>query len=191
MATYQFPNGFVWGVATAAAQIEGAAHRRQGRIDLGPVRRASRARSRTATRPRSPATTTTATRPTSPCCSELGIVALPALGRLAARLPARRRTAQRTRARLLLPADRRPARAQDHPLGHALSLGPAPGARGPGRLARARHGRRLRPLRRGRRQAAGRPRDALVHGQRDPLLHRQRLRQRLLRPGPARGGTAS
>jgi beta-glucosidase len=26
MATYQFPNGFVWGVATAAAQIEGAAH---------------------------------------------------------------------------------------------------------------------------------------------------------------------
>jgi beta-glucosidase len=26
MATYQFPDGFVWGVATAAAQIEGAAH---------------------------------------------------------------------------------------------------------------------------------------------------------------------
>ena len=25
MATYQFPDGFVWGVATAAAQIEGAA----------------------------------------------------------------------------------------------------------------------------------------------------------------------
>jgi len=26
MTTYQFPDGFVWGVATAAAQIEGAAH---------------------------------------------------------------------------------------------------------------------------------------------------------------------
>ncbi len=26
MATYQFPDGFVWGVATASAQIEGAAH---------------------------------------------------------------------------------------------------------------------------------------------------------------------
>ena len=25
MAAYQFPNGFVWGAATAAAQIEGAA----------------------------------------------------------------------------------------------------------------------------------------------------------------------
>jgi Glycosyl hydrolase family 1 len=27
MATYQFPDGFVWGVATAATQIEGAASR--------------------------------------------------------------------------------------------------------------------------------------------------------------------
>ena len=68
MATYQFPDGFVWGVATAAAQIEGAARvGRQGRVDLGPVRHAPRATSRTATRPRSPATTITATRPTSTC----------------------------------------------------------------------------------------------------------------------------
>ena len=48
----------------------------------------------------------------------------------------------------------------------------------------AAHGRRLRPLCRGRRQAAGRPRDALVHRQRDPLFHRQRIWQRLFRPGP-------
>ena len=40
-------------------------------------------------------------------------------------------------------------------------------------------------------QTPGRPRQALVHRQRDPLLHRQRLRQRILRPGQARERAAS
>ena len=35
-------------------------------------------------------------------------------------------------------------------------------------------------------EAPGRPGPELVHGQRDPLLHRQGLRQRLVRPGAAR-----
>ena len=94
---------------------------------------------------------------------QLGIAPLSPFGRLAARLPAGSRPAQSQGARLLRSPDRRLARAGGHSLGHALPLGPPPGARGPGGLARPVDRRRLRSLRRGRRQAAGRPRDALVH----------------------------
>ena len=68
-----FPDGFVWGAATAAAQIEGAALGWQGRIDLGPLRHAARATSRTAIRPRSPAIITIAIEADFDLLVELGI----------------------------------------------------------------------------------------------------------------------
>ena len=52
------------------------------------------------------------------------------------------------------------------PFVDALPLGPAAGARGRGRLAGARDGRRVRRVRRGRRRPARRPRRALDHAER-------------------------
>ena len=109
MASYQFPTGFVWGVATAAAQIEGAAHRDgkgesiwdrfaalPGNIKNGDTPEVAcdhyhryRGRFRPAEAARNHA--------------------LPALDRLAARVPDGRRSDQHARTGLLLPVDRCPA----------------------------------------------------------------------------------
>ena len=68
--------------------------------------------------------------------------------------------------RLLRPARRRAARGRHRAVRDALPLGPAAGARGRRRLARARDGRGVRRVRRGRRRAARRPRAALDDAQR-------------------------
>ena len=65
-APLAFPPDFVWGAATAAYQVEGAASDgRTHAVDLGHLRGRARAASATATRPTSPATTTTGTARTS------------------------------------------------------------------------------------------------------------------------------
>ena len=83
---------------------------------------------------------------------------LPLLDRLAAGAADRRRAGQRGGAGPLRPARRRAAR-RGHPApADALPLGPAAAARGRGRMARTRHRRPLRRLRRARARPARRPR---------------------------------
>ena len=131
-ADERFPDGFLWGVATSAYQIEGAVdadgrgesiwdrfargesgdtgdvacdHYRRWRDDVELIGELGR-RTPTASRSR---------------------------GRGSSRRPRRARTA---RARPLRPAPRRAARARDRAGRDALPLGPAAGARGRRRLAR-------------------------------------------------------
>ena len=178
-----FPADFVWGAATASYQIEGAANEDgRGESVLGPVLRDAgqgperrqrgdrlrllpplqrRHRADARARPRR----------------------VPLLDRVAAR-PARRPGArQRGGPRLLRPAGRRATRQRDRPVRDALPLGHPAGARGRGRLARARHGRRVRRVRRSRLRAARRPRGPLDHAQRavGRVVGRPRL-------GPPRSG---
>ena len=142
-AVRRFPDGFLWGVATSAFQIEGVARRRRPRpVDLG---RASPGES-----------------------GDTGDVAcdhyrrwredvdlLASLGVNAYRFslawprlfPDGRGRLEQRGLRPLLPADRRAARARDRAGRDALPLGPAAGARGRGRLAQPRHGRALRRVR--------------------------------------------
>ena len=167
-----FPDGFAWGAATAAYQIEGAAAEDgRGAVDLGHLLRTRPARSPTATPATWPATTTTATRATSRSCSELGPGRLPVLDRLAA-APARAdRTGATGRARLLRPAGGRAARAGHRAVADAVPLGPAAAARGRGRLARTatpRYRFAEYAARRGR--AARRPGRGLDHPQRAVVL---------------------
>ena len=67
MSVGAFPEGFVWGAATAAYQIEGAADAGRPRAEhLGPVRAHARPGHERRDAATSPATTTTATGRTSP-----------------------------------------------------------------------------------------------------------------------------
>ena len=125
-----FPDGFLWGAATASYQIEGA--RRRGRshaLHLGHASRTPPARSRTATPATWPATTTIAMPEDVALVRDLGLdayrfsVAWPRV------LPDGHRRRQPGRHRLLLAARRHPARGRHPPRGHALPLGPAAGAR--------------------------------------------------------------
>ncbi len=137
---------------------------------------------------------------------------LPVLHRLAPRPAGRRRHRQRAGPGLLRPAHRRPAGGGHHALPHALPLGSAPGAPGPGRLAGPGDRRAVRRVHGRRRRPARRPHPALVHPQRAAVLgldrplrrpdgarpHRHRRRRagllppppgtRTRRPGAARGG---
>ena len=148
MASNQFPDGFVWGAATAAAQIEGAASSDgkgqsiwdhfatlPGKIKNGDT-------------------------PEVACDHyhryEADFDLLVSLGithyRLSIAWPShrsrRRRIDQRGRPGILFSVDRRSPGPRHYSLGHALSLGPAASAGRPGRLVGAANGRGLRPLRR-------------------------------------------
>ena len=79
---------------------------------------------------------------------------VPLLDRLAAGPAGRDGPRQRGGARLLRPARRRAARQRDRAVRDALPLGHAAGDRGRRRLAGARHDRRVRRVRRGRRRHA-------------------------------------
>ncbi len=66
MPTYQFPSGFVWGVAAASAQIEVAPRVKAARVNRsGTGSHPYLARSKAATRRKWPAIIITASRPTS------------------------------------------------------------------------------------------------------------------------------
>ena len=161
-----FPADFVWGTATAAFQIEGAAtedgrgesvwdrfcatpgqgpERRQrcNRVRLlSPLSRRHRAHARARHR------------------------RVPSLDRVAADHSRRPRAGEREGPRLLRPADRRAPRQRDHAVRDALPLGHATGDRRRRRLAGARHRRCVRRVRRGGRRQARRPRRQLDHAQR-------------------------
>ena len=117
---------------------------------------------------------------------------LPLLHLLAADPAVGQGPAQPQGPRVLRQADRRAARGRCEPDGHALPLGPAPGARGRRRLAQPGHHRRLRRLRRHRGRAVRRPGRALGADQRAERRHDHGLLDRHARAGPgaALRGTA-
>ena len=109
---------------------------------------------------------------------------LPVLDLLAAGHPRRARRRRTGGARLLRPARRPAARRRHRPVRHAVSLGPAPGVGGRGRVAGAGDRVPLRRVRRRRRHRPRRSRQALGHAQRAVLLEPLRLRHRVHGPGP-------
>ena len=144
-----FPAEFVWGAATAAYQIEGAAGE-DGRGESiwdrfcatpGKVRNGDSGAVACDFYHRFPDDIA--------LMRELGLdsfrfsVAWPRV------LPGRPRPGQRGRARLLRPARRRAARERHRAVRHALPLGPAAAARGRRRLAEPRHRRGVRRVRGG------------------------------------------
>ena len=157
----RFPRNFVWGVATSAYQIEGAAHE-DGRGDSiwdefcrrpGAIKDGSSGER---------------------ACDHYHRVGedigadreprrerLPVLDRLATRPAARRGGVEREGLRLLRPAHRRAARAGHRAVPHAVPLGPAPGTAGKRRLGESRYrraGSRTMPPRSRAASATARPR---------------------------------
>ena len=170
MSTHLFPKGFFWGTATSSYQIEGAwnedgkgpsiwdtyAHT-PGKIkngDTGDVANDHYHRYKE------------------------DVALMKDLGANAYRFsiawprifPQRHGHAEREGPRLLQPPGGRAARGRHRAVRHALPLGPAAGAAGQGRLAVARHGQGVRRLRRLHGREAQRPRQALLHDQRVPLV---------------------
>ena len=164
--TSSFPHDFVWGAATAAYQIEGAAHE-DGRGESvwdrfcatpGKVRNGDSGEIACDFYHRY--------RDDIALMRELGLDAFRFSIAWPRVLPTGRGAVNAGRPRLLRPPRRRAARARDRAVRDALPLGHAAGARGRGRLAGARDRRGVRRVRRGRRRPARRPRAALDHAQR-------------------------
>src|SRR5262245_28635159 len=163
----------------------GLERRRQGRIDLGPLRAHQRPHPQRRHRRRR-------VRFVPPLARGRGAPArdepaeLPLLHLLAADPALGLRHAERARPRLLPPARRRAARRRHPALPHALPLGPAAGARGERWLAGPRHRRALRRLRARGRLRARRPHLRVDDLQRAAHLHDDGLPGRDPRAGAAR-----
>ena len=111
MTHSRFPEDFVWGAATAAYQIEGAATRRRPRpVDLGHLQPYARARSADGHTGDVACDHYHRYRDDVALMRELGLRRVPVLGRLAAHPARRHRPGQPARAGLLRPAGRRAAR---------------------------------------------------------------------------------
>ena len=126
--------------------------RRRGRpraVDLGHLRPHARGGRWAATPATSPSTTTTATRDDVALMAELGLAAYRFSVAWPRVQPDGRGPVNAARARLLPPAGGRAAGGGHRAVADALPLGPAAGAGGRGRLARARHRVPLRRVRRG------------------------------------------
>ena len=144
----RFPDGFLWGAATSAYQIEGSPLA----DGAGPSiwQRFSHTPGlmhRTATPATSPATTTIAIETTSLSMRELGLSAYRFSISWSRILPEGTGRVNQSGARFLPPARRRAARKRASRRWHALPLGPARGARRPRRMAQPRHRRLVRRLR--------------------------------------------
>nr|WP_284289878.1 family 1 glycosylhydrolase [Angustibacter aerolatus] len=163
------PADFVWGVATSAFQIEGAADA-DGR---GPSIWDDFCRVPDAIDGGDDGLVATDSYHRWPEDLEPAAGArrrlLPVLGGLAARAAGRRPDRERGRPRPLRPAGRRPARRRHRPARDAVPLGPALGPAAPRGLGGARDGAAVRRLHRRRGAPAGRPGAPLGHPQRAAL----------------------
>ncbi len=177
----QFPADFVWGAATASFQIEGAAHE-DGRGESiwdrfcatpGKVRDGDTGEIACDFYHRYPEDVA--------LMRELGIdafrfsIAWPRI------LPEGRGRVNHEGLDFYDRAARRAARERNPAVRHAVSLGPAAGARGSRRLAEPRHRRRVRRVHRDRRRPARRPGRALDHAERAARVHVGGLRERTSR----------
>ena len=164
--TATFPEDFRWGAATASYQIEGAAHE-GGRGESVWDRFAA-----TPGKVRNGDTGEIACdfyhryREDIALMSELGLDAFRFSIAWPRVLPEGRGRVNAAGPRLLRPPRRRAARARHRAVRDALPLGHAAGARGHGRLARARDRRGIRRVHRSRRRAPRRPGAALDDAQR-------------------------
>ena len=153
----RFPNGFLWGMATASYQVEGAWN------EDGKGESIWDRFTHTVGKINGAGTGDVACdhyhlyRKTSPSMKQLNqksyrfSISWPRIQ------PTGTRRAQPRRHRSLQPLDRRAPRGRPSPLLHPLSLGPSPGARRSRRLAQSRPCRLLRRLRRHPRQTPRRP----------------------------------
>ena len=183
-----FPDGFLFGAATASYQIEGAVARgRPHAVDLGhllahPGEGAARRHRRRRRRPLPPGGR--GRRPDEGARSP----GVPLLAGVAADPARRLRSLQPARPRLLLPAGRPAPRRRCRADRHALPLGPAPGARGRRRLDVPGDVRGVRDVCGQGRRGAGRPGAHLDHPQRAVVLRLPRLLLRRPRAGPREPG---
>ena len=129
-----FPASFTWGVATASYQIEGAVEE-DGRGESIWDRFCARRQGPRRQQRRVACDSYHLYRDDVALMSELGSERLPFLHRLAADRAGWTGAGEHGGARLLRPAHGRAARGRHQAVRDALPLGPAPGARGPGRLA--------------------------------------------------------